>query len=84
MPGRSAGSSELGLVDADRRAVDEHVADAGRLLGGEALGVGGEVAHPPRRAGPDGLRIEHAHVGPVALAQVAAAGRSRTCRRARR
>ena len=71
VPGHSS-RIELRLVAADRRAVHEHVPHAGRLLGGEALAVGREVAHAPRRAGPDRSRIEHAHVGPVALAEVAA------------
>ena len=43
------------------------------FLGGEPLGVGREVAHAAGRPGADGRRVEHAHVGPVAFAHVAAA-----------
>src|SRR2546422_41738 len=60
-------------VDPDRRAVDEDVAHAAGLLRGQALGVGREVAHPSRRAGRHGLRVEDAHVGPGALSEIAAA-----------
>ena len=73
MPGRSSSDVELRPVAADRRAVDQHVPHAGRLLGGEAFGVGREVAHALRGPGAHRLRIEDAHIGPVALAQVAAA-----------
>ena len=75
---------DLRLVDPDRRAVHEHVAHAGGLLGGEPLGVGREVAHAPRRAGADGGRIEHAHVGRSSPRADNRAARSRTCRPARR
>ena len=46
---------------------------ARRLFGGEPLGVGREVAHPARGTGADAVGVEHAHVGRVARAQVAAA-----------
>ena len=72
VPGRRPVESSCDFVDPDRRAVDEHVPDAGGLLGGQALRVGGKVAHAARRPGADGGRIEDAHVGRVALAQVAA------------
>ena len=40
---------------ADRRAVDEYVAHPGRLLGGQPLAVGREVAHAAHRARADRL-----------------------------
>ena len=71
--GPAAEQVELLAVEPDRRAVDEHVPHAGRLLGRETLGVGREVAHAAGRAGAHRVGIEHADVGPVALAQIAAA-----------
>src|SRR5579862_3394729 len=61
---------DLHAVPADGRAVDHHMADAGRLLRREALAVGGEVADAPERPRPDERRVEHAHVGVRARTQV--------------
>ena len=44
------------------------------LVGGEALGVGREVAHPPQRAGGDRVGVEHDDVGAGARPQLAAVG----------
>jgi len=63
---------ELHTIDANRRAVDEDVAKTSRLFGSESFGVGRKVAYAARRAGADRLGIEHAHVRPAALAQIAA------------
>src|SRR3954467_9834855 len=60
--GRRVQHVELRFVDADRRAVHEHVPKAGRRLRGEALAVGGKVAHPHGGTGADRARIEYAHV----------------------
>ena len=57
------GNVELRFVDADRRAVHEHVPHARGLFGREAFRVGREVAHTARRAGAHSVRIEHAYVG---------------------
>ena len=75
MPGAQV-ALHPGTLELHRRAVDEDVADADRLVGGEPLGVGREVANPAHRAGADGLRIEHDHVGPGARAEVAAIGKA--------
>ncbi len=48
---REALQVELPLVAADQRAVDQHVAHPGRLLGGQPLTVGRQVAHPPMGPG---------------------------------
>ena len=53
-PGRASGAPARGAVDLDRRPVDDDVADAGRLVGGEPFGVGREIAHPANRPGTDG------------------------------
>ena len=58
-----AGVHVLDPLGADRRAVDQHVAHAGRLVGGEALGVGREVGHTPNRPRRDGHRVEDDDVG---------------------
>ena len=56
------------------RAVHHDVLHPDRLVGGEALGVGREVAHPPHRPGCHRRRVEDRDVGPHPRPQVAAVG----------
>jgi len=56
----------LHTVDPDRDAVDDHVANADGLVGGEPRRPRWEVGHPPNRPRRHGCRIEHHDIGPRA------------------
>ena len=53
-------------VDPDRRPVHERVRHPHRLVCGEALAIGGEVANAAQGPGGHGLGVEHAQVGRLA------------------